>query len=51
VLVGLLVAGVVAAVGIAGAYGEVYSPRGPGAPPAPVDKVAVPILTRKSRPW
>jgi transcriptional regulator GlxA family with amidase domain len=42
VLAGLLVAGVVAGVGIAGAYGEVYTPRGPGAPPAPVDKVAAP---------
>ena len=42
VLVGLLVAGVVAAVGIAGARGEVYTPRGPGAPPVPVDSVAVP---------
>jgi transcriptional regulator GlxA family with amidase domain len=42
VLVGLLVAGAVAAVGIAGARGEVYTARGPGAPPAPVDRVAVP---------
>ena len=42
VLVRLLVAGVVAAVGIAGAYGEVYTARGPGAPPAPVDSAAAP---------
>jgi putative intracellular protease/amidase len=42
VLVGLLVAGVVAGVGIAGAYGEVYTARGPGAPPVPVDTVRVP---------
>jgi putative intracellular protease/amidase len=42
VLVGLVVAGVVAGVGIAGARGEVYTPRGPGAPSAPVDAVAVP---------
>jgi putative intracellular protease/amidase len=42
VLVGLLVAGAVAAVGIAGARGEVYTARGPGAPSAPVDRVAVP---------
>jgi putative intracellular protease/amidase len=41
-LVGLVVAGAVAGVGIAGARGEVYTPRGPGAPPAPVDRVAVP---------
>ena len=42
VLVGLMVAGTVAAVGIAGAYREVYTARGPGAPPAPVDTVRVP---------
>jgi putative intracellular protease/amidase len=42
VFVGLVVAGAVGAVGIAGARGEVYTPRGPGAPPAPVDSVAVP---------
>ena len=42
VLVGLLVAGAVAAVGIAGAREEVYTPRGPGAPSAPVDDVAAP---------
>jgi putative intracellular protease/amidase len=42
VLVGLVVAGVVAAVGIAGARGEVYTPRGPSAPSAPVDDVAAP---------
>jgi putative intracellular protease/amidase len=42
VLVGLVVAGVVAGVGIAGAYRGVYTARGPGAPPAPVDDVAVP---------
>jgi hypothetical protein len=43
VLFGLLVAAVVAAVGIAGATGEIYTARGPGAPPAPVDTVAVPV--------
>jgi hypothetical protein len=43
VLVGLVVAGAVGAVGIAGAYGEVYTPRGPGAPPVRVDTVAAPI--------
>ena len=42
VFVGLVVAGAVGAVGIAGARGEVYTPRGPGAPPALVDSVAVP---------
>jgi transcriptional regulator GlxA family with amidase domain len=42
VLVGLVVAGGVGAVGIAGARGEVYTPRGPGAPPAPVDTAPVP---------
>jgi transcriptional regulator GlxA family with amidase domain len=42
VLVALVVAGGVAAVGIAGARGEVYTPRDASAPPAPVDKVAVP---------
>ena len=42
VLVGLVAAGVVAGVGIAGAMGEVYTARGPGAPSAPVDDVAVP---------
>jgi transcriptional regulator GlxA family with amidase domain len=42
VLVGLVVAGVVAAVGIAGARGEVYTARGPSAPPALVDKAPVP---------
>jgi putative intracellular protease/amidase len=42
VLVGLVVAGAVAAVGIAGARAEVYTPRGPSAPPVPVDEVAAP---------
>jgi len=42
VFLGLVVPVAVAAVGIAGARGEVYTPRGPSAPPAPVDKVAVP---------
>jgi putative intracellular protease/amidase len=42
VFVGLLVPGVVAAVGIAGARAEVYTPRGPSAPSAPVDAVAAP---------
>ena len=34
VLVGLVVAGAVGAVGISGARGEVYTARGPSAPPA-----------------
>jgi putative intracellular protease/amidase len=42
VFVGLLVPGAVAAVGIAGARGEVYTPRGPSAPPVAVDNVAAP---------
>ena len=42
VLVGLVVAGAVGAVGISGARGEVYTPRGPSAPPALVDKAPVP---------
>jgi transcriptional regulator GlxA family with amidase domain len=42
VLVGLVVAGGVGAVGIAGARGEVYTPRSPGAPPAPVGTAPVP---------
>jgi transcriptional regulator GlxA family with amidase domain len=42
VLVALVVTGGVAGVGIAGATGEIYAARGPSAPPAPVDNVAVP---------
>ena len=42
VLVALVVAGAVAGVGIAGAYGEVYTARGPSAPPVSVDAVAAP---------
>jgi transcriptional regulator GlxA family with amidase domain len=42
VVVGLVAAGVVAGVGIAGARAEVYSARGPSAPPTQVDKVAAP---------
>ena len=42
VVVGLVVAGAVAAVGIAGAAGEIYTPRDGSAPPAPVDEVAAP---------
>jgi putative intracellular protease/amidase len=42
VFVGLLVPGAVAAVGIAGARAEVYTPRGPSAPSVPVDDVAAP---------
>jgi transcriptional regulator GlxA family with amidase domain len=42
-LVGLVVAGAVAAVGIAGATGEIYTARDPSAPPAPVDTVAAPV--------
>jgi transcriptional regulator GlxA family with amidase domain len=38
----LVVPVVVGAVGIAGATGEIYTARGAGAPPAPVDKVAPP---------
>jgi hypothetical protein len=41
-VVAVVVAVVVAAVGIAGAREEVYTPRGPGAPSAPVDEVAAP---------
>jgi hypothetical protein len=39
---GLLAPVAVGVAGIAGARGEVYTPRGPGAPSAPVDRVAVP---------
>src|SRR5215218_8919512 len=42
VLVALVVAGGVGAVGIAGARAEVYTRRGPGAPPTQVDAVAAP---------
>jgi transcriptional regulator GlxA family with amidase domain len=42
VFLALVVTGAVAAAGIAGARGEVYTPRGPGAPAAPVDAVAAP---------
>jgi transcriptional regulator GlxA family with amidase domain len=42
VFLALAVPVVVAAVGIAGARGEVYTARGPSAPPVPVDQVAVP---------
>jgi putative intracellular protease/amidase len=42
VFVGLVVVIAVGAVGIAGAREEVYTARDGGAPPAPVDKVAVP---------
>ena len=42
VFVALAVPGAVAAAGIAGARGEVYTPREPGTPPAPVDTAAAP---------
>jgi putative intracellular protease/amidase len=42
VFLALVVTGAVGAVGIAGATGEVYSARGPGAPPVPVDNAPVP---------
>jgi putative intracellular protease/amidase len=42
VFLALVVTGVVGAVGIAGAYGEVYAARDSGAPPVPVDAVAAP---------
>jgi putative intracellular protease/amidase len=42
VVVALVVPGAVAAAGIAGAYGEIYTPRGPNAPSAPVDDVGAP---------
>jgi putative intracellular protease/amidase len=42
VLVALVVSVAVAAVGISGAIAEIYTARGPSAPPVPVDKVAVP---------
>jgi hypothetical protein len=41
-LVGLVVPGAVARVGITGATGEIYTARGPGAPAVPVDTVPVP---------
>jgi transcriptional regulator GlxA family with amidase domain len=41
-LVGLAAPVAVGAVGIAGATGEIYTARGRGAPPAPVDTVAAP---------
>ena len=42
VFVALAVPGAVAAAGIAGATGAIYTPRDPGAPPAPVDTAASP---------
>ena len=42
VFLALVVTGAVAAVGIAGAYGEVYAARDPSAPPALVDTAASP---------
>ena len=42
VVVALAVPGAVAAAGIAGATGEIYTPRDASAPPAPVDDVAAP---------
>jgi putative intracellular protease/amidase len=42
VFAGLVAPGAAAAVGIAGATGETYTPRDAGAPPAPVDAVAAP---------
>ena len=42
VVVALAVPGAVAAAGIAGATGEIYTPRDGSAPPAPVDNVAAP---------
>jgi putative intracellular protease/amidase len=42
VFLALVVTGAVGAVGIAGATGEVYAARGPGAPPVLVDAVAAP---------
>jgi putative intracellular protease/amidase len=42
VFLALVVTVAVGAVGIAGATGEVYAARGPGAPPVPVDAVAAP---------
>jgi hypothetical protein len=41
--VGLAVAVAVGAVGIAGATGEIYTARGRGAPPAPVDTAGAPV--------
>ena len=43
VVVALAVPGAVAVAGIAGATGEIYTPRDESAPPAPVDAVAVPV--------
>jgi putative intracellular protease/amidase len=42
-LVGVAVAAAVGAVGIVGATGEIYTARGRGAPPAPVDAAATPV--------
>ena len=42
VFLAVVVTGAVGAVGIAGAYGEVYAARDPSAPPVPVDAVAAP---------
>jgi transcriptional regulator GlxA family with amidase domain len=42
-LVGVAVAVAVGAVGIAGATGEIYTARGRGAPPAPVEQAAAPV--------
>jgi putative intracellular protease/amidase len=42
VLVGLVLPVAVGAVGIAGATGEIYTARGPSAPPVPVEAAAVP---------
>ena len=43
VFVGLVVPGAAAALGIAGATGEIYTARGGSAPPAPVDTAAAPV--------
>jgi hypothetical protein len=42
VFLGLAVPGAVGAVGIAGATGEIYTPRDGSAPPVPVDTAAAP---------
>ena len=42
-LVGVAVSAAVGAVGIAGATGEIYTARGRGAPPAPVEQAAPPV--------
>jgi hypothetical protein len=50
VVVGLVAAGLVGAVGIAGARAEVYTARGPGAPSAPVNAAGAAWPVPRRRP-